>query len=287
MAKHGSDDRTRSLLAQIDDTRRILRSVVDALAVRGVTRNEIAVAARWNPGYLSDALSNPEKKPTVAKTEALIRALVMFVREKGAPPELAEGFRHVATMYGVAFEPLANPASGPISSSAENYVLRDDVERALAYRVRDPGYYSIDGPAMSGVSTALSRVARLLHERGARVARVDARSDLGADRVGSSKARMLGALAAAVVEDTALLDAEHYAVQDALQAHLEASAPQIGVIIDNVNHLPEDQRGALARLLREWQAKRADDAPGYTWTTVWLGYTWSLRASTTSRGTRT
>jgi hypothetical protein len=280
MAKAPSDPRTISLNEQMEDTRSAIQSVVDALRARDVTSRQIALAATWNPGYLSEVLANPAKTPGVPKTEALIRALVMFAREKGAIPEADAELRRVAARYGVPLEPLANPTAGPISASAENYVLCADVAQALAVRLRYPGFYAIDGTAMSGVSTALAFVGKLLQDRGARVARVDAKTDLGEERLGKSKARILGALASAIVGTTDLLDEEYYAVQDAIRAYLIASTPEIGIIIDNVNHIAHDQQLALGRVLREWQTRRASAELGFTSTTVWLGYTWRFDSVT-------
>lgn len=274
MAKPPSDARTTSLNKQMGDTRSAIDSVVNALREREVTSKQIAMAAGWNPGYLSEVLSNDLKTPGVPKTEALIRVLVMFAREKGALPEAAEALRRIADRYGIPMEPLANPAAGPIISSADNYVLCADVAQALSRRLMFPGFYAIDGPAMSGVSTTLSYVGKALQDRGAHVARVDAKTDLGAERLSSSKARIAGALGAAIVGSTDLLGEEYYTVQDAIRDHLVAATPEIGILIDNVNHLPVDQQMALGRLLREWQTKRASGELGFTWTTVWLGYTW-------------
>lgn len=275
MAKHASDDKTQALLDDIEDTCYAVASVVNALGDRSVTRNEIAEAARWNAGYLSQVLGGA-KKPTAAKMVPLIRALVIFCREKGAPHDAGEALARVAGRYGVALEPLANPASGPIAPTADNHLLCDDVRQAVASRLRSPGCYAIDGPAMSGVSTALSYVGRLLRDRGATVVRIDAEKDLGGARVEKAKARMLGGVAAAIVGRPEPLEQEYYEVQSAIKDHLIAAAPDFGVLIDNVNQLSDDQQHVLGQVLRDWRYRRADGEAGFVTTTVWLGYTWTF-----------
>ncbi len=74
MPRHKVDAANRKLLAEMGTTRAQLRAVIEALVEGGVKQSEIAGAAGWNSGYLSDFLKNDLKNPSPAKIDDLIQA---------------------------------------------------------------------------------------------------------------------------------------------------------------------------------------------------------------------
>src|SRR6185312_3951734 len=278
MAKHRTDSTTRGLLAALPETRVDLLAAIAALGDAGVTRGEIAKAARWNPGYLSEVLKQDGKRPTAAKVVSLIGALRVLGDANGMTLAGAEAVRRVAERYGVPTQSLTNPADGPVAVAAPNFVKRRLLETTLVSAVVTPGTYAIDGQPMAGVSSTLLLVETLLARRGVQTCRLSARFDLVASkRIERSATGILGALAAAITGDDAWLADDFFAIQEAIRDRLVAAPVGFALLLDDMNDLPFEELETLKSLLRDWATRRATGAPGYASVTVWLAYTSNVR----------
>lgn len=281
MARHKTDSATRRLLDAMPETRADLTVVVDALVARGVKRRELAAAAGWNQGYLSDFLSRGEKKPLRPKLVALIEALQTLAGSRGVDASAAVALQRVVDRYELPMRRLQNPASDPIAASAPNFVPMA-IETALERAVATPGTYAIDGQPMSGVSTALLLAESKLAERGMRTCRLSARIDLMESKriERSRKSGVLGALAAAITGSNELLEQDHFVAQDEIDEWLAAEPAGFALLLDDVNDLPLENLETLKNVMRDWATRRAAFKPGYANVTMWLAFTSNVREVT-------
>jgi hypothetical protein len=278
MARHKKDAETLRLLAEMDATRRELLAVVDGLGEQGVGRGEIAKAAGWNPGYLTEFLTKQDKKPTTAKLVELIEALGAFLGAGRQPPGIAGNLETVARRYGRSLVQPANPAVGPVPVNAPNWVRRPDIDDAVTRSVPFNGNYAVDGQPMTGVSSVLLQVESQLRERGFEVCRISAGHDLAdSGALERSKTGVLGALAGAIMRSEEPLGLDFYSVQDAIVDHLSGAEAGFALILDDVNRLPDTSLESVKLLLRDWGTKRAVGEPAFANTTVWVAYTSNVR----------
>ncbi len=138
---------------------------------------------------------------------------------------MTEALRSVAERYGRPLAQLADPADGPLQSTAPNYVRRAELDDALARAVAVPGSYAVNGQPMTGLSSALLLVEAMLRERGYEVCRVSAKGDLFEwKRIEECQTGLMGTLAAAITRTSEPLGMEFFAVQEAIRERL-ADAP--------------------------------------------------------------
>jgi transcriptional regulator with XRE-family HTH domain len=275
MPRHRDDAVTKRLLAEMSTTRAELRAVIEALVERGVKQSEIAGAAGWNSGYLSDFLKNDQKNPSSAKLDDLIQALhALVLRTPGLGPKATEDLRSVAERYGRSLAQLANPADGPLKSTAPNYVRRPDLDDALARAVAVPGSYALDGQPMSGVSSALALVEALLRERGFEVCRVSAKGGLFEwKQIEECQTGIMGVLAAAITGSSEPLAMEFFAVQERIRERLADAPDGFALLVDDMNALDPKSVISLKSFVRDWATRRASGEAAFANTTVWLATT--------------
>ncbi len=274
MARHKTDPTTAGLLEEMPETRQELRIVIAGLNERGITSGQIARTAGWNPGYLSEFLARDAKKPTKGKIDALLSALQVFVVTAPAALPFAETLSKVAERYGQPMALLANPAAGPIAVGAPNYVHRVSLEHSLRRMVPLAGTYAIDGPPMSGVSSALLHVEGLLRKQGFEICRISAKSEpLDPASVERSHTKLLGALAAAMTRSTEPLTMDFFGVQEAIRDRLLAAPTGFALVLDDINSLDDVSTASLKSLLRDWATRRASREPAFASATAWLAYT--------------
>jgi hypothetical protein len=278
MARHKNDADTARLLNEMDTTRQDLKGLIDGLLAEGTTKAEVARAAAWNPGYLTDFLENSEKRPTTRKIEALITALTPFVEASRDGGDLGSTLERLGHRYGIEIASLAAPTTGPIPASAPNFVRRTDKDHALELSCATTGDYAIDGQPMVGLSTALLYVEGILKAKGHFVRRLNAGTDLVARTYGrESKTGIMGFLAAALTESEAPLGLEFFGAQERLRAYLADVGGPFALLIDDVNQLERDEVEALKLLLRDWATRRAANEEPFTEVMTWTTMTSNVR----------
>jgi hypothetical protein len=277
MARHKSDKQTTQLLAEMGETRKDLNEVIGGLLAEGTTKAEIARAASWNAGYLSEFLESPEKRPTTRKIEALIAALSPFVKAS-SNAEFAVALGRLSSRYGIKTASVTDPTAGLIPASAPNWVRRRDVDRVLELSCETSGDYAIDGQPMVGISSALLYVEGMLRDKGYAVRRLSAGERLVASTYGrESRTGMLGLIAAALTESQDSLDLDFFGVQDGIRDYLLDLGQPFALLIDDVNQLEQTEVESLKRLLRDWSTRRAAGEPPFTDVTTWLAVTSGVR----------
>jgi transcriptional regulator with XRE-family HTH domain len=283
MARQRTDERTQQLLKQMGKTRADARTAVERLRI---TKKDLAAAAGWNAGYISDFLKETSgKNPTEDKMVGLIQALGGFAKTADgiAPADVEEVNQAVDRLrerYGVTQQTLVDPASGPIGGQAINYCERAAVDGEIARPAPAPGFWVAEGRPMSGVTSALLQVRQQALDRGLSVIMRSMLDDaIATDRREQSATKIIGALAAGVMKDDELLDDPTLAnVQEVLADYLlrvtvEGEAKGLVLILDDIDVLSPEDASALKATFRDWSRRQAIGEEPFSTLTVWLAYT--------------
>ena len=240
---------------------------------RVTTRQAIAEAAGWTPPYLSLFLNKSADdpraiRPSAPKVAGLLRTLWLMTTV--CPPHVAraveEKLDEVMRTYEVSRIPYGHPAL-PLRCDAPNHVSHANVARFVDTYVH-PGWYAIDGPPMSGRSTALGEAACRLSGHGYTVIRVDgAQLTTTSQRTGPVVGRVLAALLdtdPASTNDTPIWETERR-MRDALVEHPAG----VAFVIDNVDALPDPDWLQFRGWLRSIEIMRADGDPAFARVSIW------------------
>ena len=260
------------------DTRAKLKRVIGVLRARGITQKALGGMAGWTPGYMSEVLRDEKpKSPSPEKMENLLRAIYRLRPDAG---EAAEALAAVAERYGVRLAPPRLPA-GPIAFGDINYVSRDGIESALTFSAGVPGAYGIDGPPMSGRSTALLVVRQRLLDQGYEVCLSSCRDELVEHGlIAASTTGIIGAIASRMLSSNEALDFDFFRVQEAIGDHLQRFPSGYGLLLDDIDALDVRSMQTLESMLRTWQTNRAAEIEGFVASTVWIATTSNVTEAT-------
>lgn len=264
----------------MDDTRAKLRVLVTSLRSKKVTQKDLCDLAGWSQAYMSGVVGERgSKDPSPAKVADLLRAIHHYLPELGGVPP--HDLEVLSDRYDVSLQTPRAPTE-PIAPTDVNYVAREDLVQSISTSVSIPGSYGIDGPPMSGRTSALLLVRHHLIRSGYEVCLCSCRDDLlNLIARENNETGVVGAIASQMLSRSDVVAYDHFELEDEIAQFLQRQPDGFGLLLDDLDALDDRSVRRLDRMLRSWQSKRAAGTPGFKKTTVWVSKT-----SYTTRATR-